>query len=149
MGEIYRRSQPIGGVVLAINLWKLEDYKEYLSDLGWSDERIEDEAEYRFTDVQGEQIKYRIRPDGSWQWQELCDTGGYWEPIEDLDKHLKWYFRYNKETGADFRCVCHDAQFLTLKLVKNPEGSEYKYRHETDDDCVCCHYNKILAEATS
>jgi len=147
VGEIYRRSQPIGGVVLAINLWKLEDYKEYLSDLGWSDERIEDEAEYRFTDVQGEQIKYRIRPDGSWHWQELCDTGGYWEPIEDLTEHLLWYFKYTE--GEGFRCVCHDSQFLTLKLVKNPEGSEYPYRYEADDDCVCCHHNKTDAGVPS
>lgn len=127
---------------MAINLFRLEDYKEYLRDwCNWSDEKIEDEAEYRFSDVQGEQISYRLMPDGTWQWQEMCDTGGYWEQITDLDKHLKWYFKYNKETGTDFKCVCHDSQFLTLKLVKNPEDSEYKYRHEVENDCVCCHRN--------
>ena len=140
MGAIYHRSQPIGGVVLAINIWKLEDYKEYLSDLGWDEERIEDEAEYRFSDVQGEQIKYRLFPDGSWQWQELCDTGGYWEDIPDLTEHLLWYFKYTE--GEGFRCVCNDSQFLTLKLVENPENSQYKYRHEVENDCVCCHHNK-------
>ena len=135
--------------VMAINIRDLEDYKRYLSDLGWSDEKIAENAEYRFSDFRGEQITYRLTPNGSWQWQELIDTGGYWEAIEDLDKHLKWYFRYNKETGTDFKCVCHDAQFLTLQLVENPPGSDYKYRHEELQDCVCCIHNKTLADEAS
>lgn len=125
---------------MAINIRDLEDYKRYLSDLGWSDEKIAENAEYRFSDFKGEQITYRLMPDGSWQWQELIDTGGYWEKIPDLTEHLLFYFRYKE--GEGFRCVCDDSQFLMLQLVENPEGSDYKYRHEELQDCVCCIHNK-------
>ena len=126
---------------MALNIRDLEDYKRYLSDwCNWSDEKIADNAEYHFSDFQAEQIRYRLRPDGSWQWQELIDTGGYWEKIPDLTEHLLHYFRYREDEG--FRCVCSDAQFLMLQLVQNLPDSEYKYRYEELQECVCCLHNK-------
>jgi len=126
---------------MALNIRDLDDYKRYLSDrIGWSDEKIADNAQYHFSDFQGEQIRYRLRPDGSWQWQELIDTGGYWEKIPDITEHLLWYFRYTEDEG--FRCVCDDAQFLMLQLVENHPDAQYKYRHEELQECVCCLHNK-------
>ena len=121
---------------MGLNIRTLEDYKDYLLDLDCSPEHIES-AEYHFSDFKGEQIYYRLATNGVWRWKEMCDTGGYWEPIEDLPRHVDWYFG-----KPPFKCVCWDAQFLTIHTTKegtNPTTGEDSFKHESGD-CVVCWY---------
>jgi hypothetical protein len=138
---------------MSVNIRTLEDYIEHYSEaFCCEDDRCpstRQDAEYRFSDFKGEQIKYLLKSDGTWRWSEMCDTGGYWETISDLTGHLKHYFGKLKRTPEGeyvddgFRCVCYDSQFLTLESIPdgtNPATGKDQWRH-VDTDCIVCWFN--------
>lgn len=128
-----------------VNIKTLDDYREYLIDIG----REDVDAEYSYSDWAYEAIRMKWiagettilvenkereglvfknghyscpaflekKVSGIWKWMDTIETGGYWEHYDHNDeRNIKYH-------GFLQKCRCNDAQFVF---------------YGTDDQCGYC-----------
>lgn len=126
-----------------VNIKTLDDYREYLIDIG----REDVDAEYSYSDWSYEAIRMKWfagettilventeregydpvtrsckaflqkKVSGIWKWMDTIETGGYWEYYDHNDE------RTIKYHGFLQKCYCDTAQFVF---------------YGTDDQCGYC-----------
>ena len=138
-----------------MNIRTLDDYKEYLLDIGRDEQWVEDNAESRYSDWAYEAIRMKWvegettilventeregydpatrswpafikkKVSGIWKWMNTIETGGYWEHYDHNDERTIRYHGYLQ------KCYCDDAQFVF---------------YGTDDLCGYCFSNPLLSD---
>lgn len=134
-----------------VNIKTLDDYREYLIDIG----REDVDAEYSYSDWSYEAIRMKWfagettilventeregydpvtrsckaflqkKVSGVWKWMDTIETGGYWSYYDHNDE------RTIKYHGFLQNCFCDDAQFVF---------------YGTDDQCGYCFTKSQEAE---